>query len=37
MTRLAALWRDVAGDLEEPLRGGPPFLHAKTEEHGLRP
>ena len=35
MTRLAALWRDVADDPEEPLREGLPFLRAKAEEHGL--
>lgn len=36
MTRLAALWRDVSEDPEEPLREGLPFLRAKAEEHGLR-
>ncbi|PLS85761.1 MAG: hypothetical protein CYG60_10870 [Actinobacteria bacterium] len=36
MTRLAALWRDVAEDPEEPLREGLPFLRAKAKEHGLR-
>ena len=35
MTRLAALWRDVAEDPEEPLREGLPFLRAKAEEYGL--
>ena len=35
MTRLAALWRDVADDAEEPLREGLPFLRAKAEEHDL--
>ena len=35
MTRLAALWRDVAPDPEEPLREGLPFLRAGAEEHGL--
>ena len=35
MTRLAALWRDVAPDPEEPLGEGLPFLRAGAEEHGL--
>lgn len=36
MTRLAALWRDVAEDPEEPLHEGLRFLRAKAKEHGLR-
>ena len=36
MTRLAALWRDVAEDPTEPLREGLSFLRSKVEEHGLR-
>ena len=35
MTRLAALWRDVAEDPEEPLREGLRFLRNKAKEHGL--
>jgi len=35
MTRLAALWRVIALDPEEPLRKGLPFLRATAEEHGL--
>jgi len=35
MTRLAALWRDVSHDPEEPLREGLPFLRKKAEEYGL--
>ncbi len=38
MTRLAALWRDVAEDpQEEPLREGPRFLLAKAKDHTPRP
>jgi D-psicose/D-tagatose/L-ribulose 3-epimerase len=36
LTRLAALWRDVADDPGEPLREGLPFLRAKAEEIDLR-
>ena len=36
VTRLAALWRDVADDPGEPLREGMPFRRAKAEEHGPR-
>lgn len=36
MTRLAALWRDVSQDPEEPLREGLPFLREKAREHGLK-
>ena len=35
MTRLAALWRDVAADPEEPLREGLRFLGSKANDHGL--
>ena len=36
MTRLAALWREVSHDPEEPLREGLPFLREKAEEYGLK-
>jgi len=35
MTSLAALWRDVSRDPEEPLREGLPFLREKAEGRGL--
>ena len=35
MTRLAALWRDVSEDPEEPLREGLRFVRSKAKDHGL--